>query len=146
MGKSQFKAAFNWQTVNPATGFLPWPGPGSTVAGNSQPLSGVIAGTASSTNTIYTNIVGLQQMDVSGIEVAWTGTPTGVISVLVSISGINWPALSGFNPAITQPAGGASSTFIQLGPIGASAVYLQYTNASGSGTISAYLQCKAFNN
>lgn len=84
-------------------------------------------------------------MDVTGIEVAWTGTPTGTISVLVSNSGINWPALSGFNPAITQPAGSAGSTFIQLGPIGAGLFYLQYTNTSGTGTISAYLQNKAFN-
>ncbi len=144
MGKAQFKAVLNWQSANPATLFLPWPGPGSDVAGNS-PKSGVEAGTAASTNTIYTNIIGLQQMDVVGIEVAWTGTPGGIISVLVSSSGKNWPALSGFNPAITQPTGSAGSTFIQLGPIGASAFYLKYTNATGSGTISAYIQNKAYN-
>jgi hypothetical protein len=145
MGKAQFISTLNWESTNPATTFLPIPGPGSTVARNSKPLSGVTAGVVSSTNTIYSNIIGLQQMDVSGIEVAWTGTPTGTISVLVSVSGINWPALSGFNPAITQPSGSAGSTFIQLSPIGAAAFYLQYTNASGSGTISAYLQCKAYN-
>lgn len=146
MGKAQFgPITLNWQSTNPASSFLPWPGPGSTVAGNSKPLSGVTAGVASSTNTIYSNIIGLQQMDVTGIEVAWTGTPTGTISVLVSNSGINWPALSGFNPAITQPAGSAGTTFIQLSPIGCSLFYLQYTNALGIGTISAYLQNKAFN-
>ncbi len=145
MGKSQFSATLNWQSVNPATAFLPWPGPGSTVAGNSQPLSGVTAGVMASTSTIYSNIIGLRQSDVSGIEVAWTGTPTGVLSVLVSNSGINWPALT-FDPVLTQPAGSASSIFIQLSPIGAALFYLKYVNASGSGTISAYLQCKAFNN
>ena len=53
------------------------------MAGNS-PNSGVIAGTMSGTNTIYTNILGIRQTDNQGIELTWTGTPTGTISVMVS--------------------------------------------------------------
>ncbi len=144
MGKAQFITTLNWNTTDPALTYLPIPGPGSTTARNSQPLSGVTAGVMTGTNTIWSNIIGLQQMDVTGIEVAWTGTPTGTLSVLVSNSGINWPALT-FNPTLVQPSGSASSIFIQLSPIGASEFYLKYVNASGSGTITAYLQNKAFN-
>lgn len=139
MGKSQFPSTFNWQSTNPATGFLPNP----NTAGNSTP-SGVVAGTMSSTNTIYTNILGIRQTDVQSIEVAWTGTPTGTLQVLVSNSGINWAPLV-FNPALTQPSGSANNIFINIAEIGAQYMCLQYTNASGSGTIKAYSQCKAFN-
>lgn len=144
MGKSQFCSTFNWQTTSPVTGFLPGPGPNQDVAGNS-PKSGVLAGAMASTNTIYTNILGIQQMDNVAIELTWTGTPTGTISVMVSNSGINFYALSGFNPALIQPAGSAGGEGIQLSPISFRYIFLQYTNVSGSGTITAYCQSKANN-
>lgn len=144
MGKAQFITTLNWSATTSVTGYLPIPGPGSTVAGNSQPLSGVTAGVMGNMDTIYSNIIGLQQMDNAGIEIAWTGTPTGVLSVHVSNSGINWPALT-FSPLIIQPAGSAGSIWVQLSPISARAFYVQYVNASGTGVLTAYLQGKAYN-
>lgn len=143
MGKAQFPSAFNWQTTSPVTGFLPGPGPNQDVAGNS-PKSGVLAGTMSGTNTIYTNILGIRQTDNEGIEITWTGTPTGTIQVMVSNSGINFYALT-FVPALAQPAGSAGGYVIALTGIPFQYMYLQYANASGSGAVTAYAQCKANN-
>lgn len=143
LGKAQFPSAFNWQTTSPTIGFLPGPGPNQSVAGNS-PLSGTLAGTMSSTNVIYTNILGLRQSDNQGIELTWTGTPTGTIEIMVSNSGINFYALT-FNPSLAQPSGSASGYVISLTAIPFQYMFIRYTNASGTGTIVAYSQCKANN-
>lgn len=143
MGKSQFPNTYNWQTTSPVTGFLPGPGPNQSVAGNS-PLSGTLSGTMSSTNTIYTNILGLAQIDNHGVEITWTGTPTGTISVMVSNSGKNFYALT-FNPSLAQPSGSAGGYVIALTGIPFKYLFIQYTNASGSGNITAYGQSKANN-
>lgn len=143
MGKAQFPSTFNWQTTSPITGFLPAPGPNQDVAGNS-PKSGVLAGVMSGTNTIYTNILGLRQSDNQGIELTWTGTPTGTIQIMVSNSGINFYALT-YNPALAQPAGSAGGYVIANIGVPFQYMFIQYTNASGSGTITAYSQCKANN-
>jgi hypothetical protein len=143
MGKAQFPSTFGWQTTSPVTGFLPSPGPNCSVAGNS-PSSGVVAGTMSGTNTIYTNILGIRQTDNQGIEITWTGTPTGTLSVMVSNSGINFYALT-FSPALGQPAGSAGGYVISMTALPFQYMFLQYTNASGTGTITAYSQCKANN-
>lgn len=143
MGKAQFPSTFGWQTTSPAVGFLPAPGPNQSVAGNS-PSSGVITGTMSGTNTIYTNILGIRQMDNVGIEVTWTGTPTGTLTVMCSNSGVNFYSLT-FNPVLGQPAGSGGGYLISLAGIPFQYLFLQYVNASGSGTITAYLQSKANN-
>jgi hypothetical protein len=78
-------------------------------------------------------------MDNHGLEVAWAGTPTGTLSVLVSSSGINWPSLL-FNPALSQPSGSALVIGINLQQLAFKYIMLQYVNASGSGTISVYGQ------
>lgn len=144
MGKAQFPSQFNFQSTSPVTGFLPAPGPGQDVAGNSKPLSGVKAGVMTGTSTIYSNIIGVRQMDNAGIEVAWTGTPTGTLQVMVSNSGINFNALT-FNPALSQPAGSAGGLAIALRDLPFQYLMLQYTNASGSGTLTATGQFKANN-
>lgn len=78
-------------------------------------------------------------MDDHGFEVAYTGTPTGTLSVLVSNSGLNWPALS-FNPSLTQPSGSALTIGINLQQLSFKYLMLQYVNVSGTGTISVYGQ------
>lgn len=139
MGKSQFPSTFGWQTTSPAIGFLPI----ANTAGNSV-SSGTIAGSVSGTNTIYTNILGLRQTDNQGIEFTWTGTTTGTLQVMVSNSGINFYPLT-YNPAIVQPAGTAGGFVIANIGIPFQYCFLQYTNISGAGTVSAYNQNKANN-
>lgn len=143
MGKSQFPSTFNWQTTSPVVGFLPAPGPNQDVAGNS-PKSGTLAGSMSGTNTIYTNILGISQHDNQGLELTWTGTPDGNIQVMVSNSGINFYSLT-FSPALAQPTGSAGGYVVALASVPFKYMFIQYTNITGSGSITAYSQCKANN-
>jgi hypothetical protein len=128
--KNQFPNQFNWQTTTPVP-FKP------NVA-----LSGVTAGVMSSTNTIYTNIVNVQNYDNSGLQLDWTGTPTGTISIMVSNSGAIFHALT-FVPALSQPAGSAGGMVIDLNQIPFTYLMIQYVNSSGTGSLTAYGQTKA---
>ena len=84
-------------------------------------------------------------MDNIGIGMVYTGTPTGTLSVMASSDGANFFALSGFNPAITQPTGSALVTGIALEPFPFRYLMLQYLNTSGSGTLAATAQLKDLN-
>ena len=134
-GKNQYPNQFNWQSTNPQTGFLPVNG---QYSGGSNP-SGTLTGTMASTNTIYTNIIERSRMDNHFIELSWSGTPTGTITVLVSDSGVSWPSLT-FTPAFTQPSGSAAFEGLSIAFLAAKYIMLSYTNMSGSGSLTAYLQ------
>lgn len=77
------------------------------------------------------------KMKSLGIQTNWTGTPAGTISVMASDDGAAFYALSGFNPAITQPAGSAGGGLIQIAPFSFRFLFLQYVNSSGSGSLTA---------
>src|SRR4051812_24681025 len=106
-GKNQYPNTYNWQSTSPVTGFLP-----THIPGGSTP-SGTVGGVMASTNVIYSNIVDIAKMDNVGLEVTWTGTPTGVFEVQGSNSGINFYSLT-FNPVLGQPAGSAGGYLIDL--------------------------------
>ncbi len=131
----------SWQSTNPATGFLPLNN--NTVERGSVP-SGILIGAMASTNTIYSQILDISKMDNCGLEVTWTGTPTGTFSVMVSNSGINFYALT-FNPALTQPSGSAGGYAIDLNQLPFKYMNLQYVNSSGSGSLTVYAQMKDLN-
>jgi hypothetical protein len=137
-GKNQGLFTLNWQSTNPITGFLP-----SHPSGGSTP-SGILSGAMASTNTIYSNIVDMATMDNVGIEVVWTGTPTGTFTVNGSNSGANFFALT-FDPALTQPAGSGGGYLIDLNQFPFKYLLLEYTNASGSGLLTTYGQKKDLN-
>jgi hypothetical protein len=146
MGKSQFPSQFSWQSTSPTIGFLPAPGPNQSVAGNS-PSSGVYAGVMTGTSTIYSSILGIRQVDNIGLEIAWTAGetgPTGVLSVWMSVSGLNWiDVTSLISP--NQPAASAGVSGGWLNNVPFTYMYIQYVNATGTGTLTAYAQCKANN-
>jgi hypothetical protein len=98
----------------------------------------------SGTNTIYTQVQDLSKMDNIGLEITWTGTPTGTIQVMGSNSGQFFYALT-FNPSLAQPSGSAGGYLIDLAGYPFKYIMLQYTNTSGSGTIFAYGQNKDLN-
>lgn len=137
-GKNQYPVTFNWQASNPATGFLP------THNQSGSTPSGVVNGAMASTNTIYSQIIDISKMDNQGLEVTWTGTPTGTISIMVSNSGINFYALT-FNPVLSQPSGSASGYVINLNQLPFKYMSIQYVNASGTGTLTVYAQNKDLN-
>lgn len=137
-GKNQFPVVFNWQSSNPQTGFLPNPNQSGSIA------SGVVNGVMTTTATIYSQIIDISKMDNQGLEVTWTGTPTGVFSVLVSNSGVNWPALT-FDPVLAQPDGSASGYAVNLNQLPFKYMMLKYVNASGTGVLTVYGQNKDLN-
>lgn len=137
--KNQYPDQANWQSTNPATGFLPLP-----VNQSSSKLSGITSGVMSGTSTIYSQIQDISRLDNKGLEVTWTGTPTGTFQVMVSNSGINFYALT-FNPALTQPAGSAGGYAIDLNQLPFKYIMLQYTNISGTGVLTVYGQSKDLN-
>ena len=108
------------------------------------PLSGVTGGVMTGTNTIYSNVVNTANTDNEGVEITWTGTPTGTVQVLCSESGIFFYALT-FNPALGQPAGAAGGYLINVNQIPFRYFMLQYTNVSGSGLLTAWLGSKDLN-
>lgn len=137
-GKNQYPSTLNWQSTNPATGFVPNP-----IQGGSIP-SGVLTGTMTDSSTIYSNIIDLSKMDNVGLEVTWTGTPTGTISVLGSNSGKSFYALT-FSPVLAQPTGSASGYLIDLTQYPFKYFMIQYVNSSGTGVLTIYSQFKDLN-
>lgn len=137
-GKNQYPVTFNWQSANPVTTFLPNPNQSGSIG------SGTVGGVMATTATIYSQIIDISKMDNIGLEVTWTGTPTGTFTVNVSNSGISFYALT-FSPALAQPAGSASGYAIDLNQIPFKYIMLKYINASGSGVLSVYGQNKDLN-
>lgn len=131
MALNQGFLTFNWQSANPATG---WNSLGGV---KPPPPSGTLVGAMASTNTIYSQIIDMSTMVLNGLEVTWTGTPTGTLSVLGSCSGQNFYALT-YNPALAQPAGSAGGYLIDNFHWGFRFMMLQYTNISGSGSLTIY--------
>lgn len=137
-GKNQYPNIYNWQSSSPVTGFIPNPYPGGSVP------SGTVLGTMSGTNTIYSNIVDVSKMDNIGLEINWTGTPTGTITINGSNSGVNFYPLT-FSPILTQPSGSSGGYLIDLSGYPFKYIMIKYVNASGSGSISVYGQNKDLN-
>lgn len=138
-GKNQYPQAFDWQSTSPVSGFLPLKANQS-----GSPPSGAHTGAMASTNAIYSQIVDISRMDNGGLEVTWTGTPTGTFSVMVSNSGINFYALT-FNPAIAQPSGSDGGYAVNLNQLPFKYLMLQYVNSSGSGVLTVAGQMKDLN-
>lgn len=137
-GKNQYGFTFNFQSVDPRTGFLPTHQPGGSIP------SGTVAGAMASTNVIYSNIIDLAKMDSVGLEITWSGSPTGTIEVMVSNSGINFYAMT-FSPALAQPAGSASGYAVSIQQFPWKYMMIRYTNSSGTGSLSVYGQGKDLN-
>jgi len=112
-------------------------------------VSGDTNGVAvSGTTTYYSDITDVSSVLNPSYHLEWTGTPTGTFTVWgsnkenpVAANDNDW-----FNPtlavAINQPAGSASKDFVDLTSWPFRKVRLKYVNASGSGTISAFVAGK----
>lgn len=107
---------------------------------NAKSVVGTMTGTAVITST-PTNI---ENLDNIGFQISWTGTAVGVIAILCSIDGVTYLPLT-FGPPLTQPAGTAGAYLINLTELPYPFIQLQYTNASGTGTLSAWICGKDLN-
>jgi hypothetical protein len=138
-GKNQVPLQLNWQSVNPVTGFLPL---NNNTAGKGSVPSGVLVGVMSGTSTIYSQIFDVSRMDNDGLEISWSGNPVGTISYLASISGSFFFPIS---LTTAQPAGSASGFGVNLNQYPYKYLLIQYTNSSGAGSLSAWIQEKDLN-
>lgn len=139
--KNQFPSPLNWQSNNPSLTFLPTNN--NTVDKGSVP-SGVLNGAMAGTNVIYSQIIDMSRMDNIGAEVNFSGTAIGTLEIMVSNSGANFYALT-FNPALAQPSGSSGGYAIDLNQLPFKYIMFRYTNASGTGTLTIYLQSKDLN-
>jgi hypothetical protein len=130
--KNQNTMLLNWTTTTPVP-FVP-----------NTPPSGVTAGVMTGTSTIYSQIIDVTIKDNQGLELTWTGTPTGTIQIMGSSSGANFYALT-FSPLLAQPAGAAGGYLIDLNQFPWKYLMVQYTNASGSGLLTTWLTTKDLN-
>ena len=119
----------NWSATLNANPFNP---------AQSVNLSGTNTGTMTGTSTIFSNVQTITQQHNIGLEVTYSGTPTGTISVLVSESGNNFYPLT-FSPALTQPAGSASGFVIELNQLPFRYYAVKYVNSAGTGVLTIWV-------
>lgn len=110
----------------------------------------------SSTNQINSAVQNVQNFDNLGLEIAWTGTPTGTITVNGAINNPHLTPYSDtnpipannaltFDPVLNQPGGSAGGYLIDLNQFPFPYIQVQYVNASGSGTLNVYIFEKDLN-
>lgn len=98
----------------------------------------------SSTNTYYSKVWSGNDSATYDLQVKWTGTPTGTLTLQVSnvpnpdeSDDADWVTTT--EATMTAPAGSASGfRDVPTGP-SAGKKRLKYVNASGSGTLYAYV-------
>jgi hypothetical protein len=98
----------------------------------------------SSTNTYYSKMWTGEDSNAYDLQVNWTGTPTGTLTLQVSdkpnpveTSDADWVAST--EVTVTNPAGSASGFRVATVASPAYRKRLKYVYASGSGTIFAYV-------
>lgn len=102
------------------------------------------AGVMTGTNVLNSQTFNLQNLDNIGLQVEWTGTPTGTIEVMCSINNITFYALT-FDPTLAQPSGSASGYLINLNQVPFPYLKVRYTNSSGVGVLNVWLSGKDLN-
>jgi hypothetical protein len=105
----------------------------------------------SMTGNITSAAVEVKQQDNIGVQLNWTGTPTGTFGVQVSmdyyqdlegniVNPGNWTALP-LNPAILA-TGSPNTAYIDLNQLSTPYVRVTYTATSGTGTLDAFVNGK----
>lgn len=100
---------------------------------NYGPTSVITSGAMSGTDVLTSTAVDISSYQSFSFQSVWTGTPTGTFVVLVSNDGTNYNDLGA--SVSPNPSGGASSCMILCYGVPAKYAKLQYTNASGTGTL-----------
>jgi hypothetical protein len=86
----------------------------------------------------------IENFDNLGMQVSWTGTAAGTVSVTTSIDGTNYSALT-FSPSITQPAGASGSFLLNLNQVPYPLIKINYAATSGTGKFNTYIFSKDIN-
>lgn len=97
------------------------------------------------TSTLTSAVTNIQNLDNIGLQIQWTGTPTGTITLNCSLDGNSFYALT-LNPAIAQPAGQSGGGYlVSLNQLPFPLFSMQYVNSSGTGALSAWIFGKDLN-
>lgn len=96
------------------------------------------------TATILSAKQDITNFDNIGLQIDWTSTAVGTISVLVSIDDVTYHALT-FNPVLAQPGGTAGGYVVDLNQVPFPYLKIQYVNASSSGVLNVWLFSKDVN-
>lgn len=105
----------------------------------------------SMTSTITSSAVEIRNQDNTGIQLHWTGTPTGNFSVQVSADHFedaqgnivvpgHWVTVP-LNPPIAA-VGSPDDAYIELNQTTAAYMRVVYTASSGTGTLDAFVTAK----
>ncbi len=101
-------------------------------------------GVMTGTTTLLSPIQNIQNFDNIGLQVEWTSTAIGTISVQCSVDGTVFDALT-FDPLLTQPAGASGHYLIDLNQVPFPYLQVKYVNASSTGVLNVYMFSKDVN-
>jgi len=108
-------------------------------------------GVMTGTTTVTSSPQNVENFDNVGLEIVWTGTPTGTITIQGSISqsipgavAVSYTDLT-FAPLLDQPAGSAGRYLVNVATYAMPFIRVNYVNTSGSGTLNVYLYSKDVN-
>ncbi len=100
---------------------------------NAVPVSGTTVYTSPSTD--------INQLHNVGLDIRFVGTMAGTLEVQCSNDDKTYSALT-FSPVLTQPSGSNLNYLVDLNQVPFRYVRIQYTNASGSGTLTSLFSAK----
>lgn len=104
------------------------------------------------TSTLTSPVVQINYLDNVGVQLHFTGTPTGTFQVQVSADHAQDPqgnvtVAGNWVPVNLSPApvasGSADDIFIDLNQLSAPWMRVQYTNSSGTGTLDGWVTAKS---
>lgn len=104
-----------------------------------------------SQSSITSAVSNIEFLDNIGLQLIFTGTPTGTFSVELSIdyqqdqqgnviNAGNWTAMSFSSSPVAS--GAAGTVYIDINQISAPWMRVKYTKTSGTGTLQGYLTAK----
>lgn len=108
-------------------------------------------GVMTGTNTLTSSVVDISTLDNIGVQMNFTGTPTGTFAVEVSadyrqdflgnvlVVG-NWIPVALSTPPVAS--GSAGNIYVDLLPLSAPYLRVQYTNTAGSGVLNVFVTGK----
>ena len=96
--------------------------------------AGVMTGTA----TLTSDVVDLEGTLPASLEITWTSTAVGTLTVEVSNTGDTWVALT-LDPALVSPAGTAGTVFVSLADYRFKKLRVKYVNSSSTGVLNVWV-------
>lgn len=102
------------------------------------PINGTTLGTALTSDPVQ-----MKFEDNAGLQIKWTGTPTGTFSVQVNQDPLvfDWETIT-FSPTPDQPSGSSGGDFFDVFATAAQWIRLTYAG-SGAGTVYAKIALKS---